>query len=53
MDIRRFYAEPKDVMDDKITISGREFNHITRVMRYKKGFKLIVSTGDGWIMTVR
>ena len=41
MDIKRFYVNSDDISNDIITISGDEFNHLTRVLRYKVGYALI------------
>lgn len=48
MELRRFFVAPTDVATDgTITVRGGEAEHITRVLRMKKGFKAIVCTGDG------
>lgn len=42
MDIRRFYVNTDDIIDNIVTISGDEFWHLTKVLRYKVGYKIIV-----------
>lgn len=42
MEIRRFFAEPCDRRDSEIIIRGEEFIHLTKVLRYKVGYKAIV-----------
>lgn len=42
MDIKRFYVSADDITDNVVTISGDEFWHLTKVMRYKVGYKIIV-----------
>lgn len=42
MEIRRFYVKPEDIANDIVTISGNEFWHLTKVLRYKVGYNLIV-----------
>lgn len=46
MEIRRFFASPRDISGDKIFISGEEFSHM-KVLRQKVGYKVVVCTGDG------
>ncbi len=49
MDIKRFYVDIVDINNGNITIKGDEFNHLTRVLRYKVGFKLIACNNhDGF-----
>lgn len=48
MDIRRFYVSIDDITDNVVTICGDEFLHITKVLRYKKGYQIIVcNNNDG------
>lgn len=48
MELRRFFVSPSDVAPDgTVTVSGGEAEHMTRVLRMKKGFRAIVCTGDG------
>ena len=47
MEIRRFFASQDDVCGDRITVSGEEFAHMTKVLRQKKGYRVVVCTGDG------
>lgn len=42
MDIKRFYVSTDDITDNVVTICGDEFWHITKVLRYKKGYQIIV-----------
>lgn len=45
MDIRRFYTNSKP--RDGGFLLSEDYNHIVRVLRYRKGYKLIVCNGDG------
>ena len=47
MEIRRFFVPECAVEKDRIILDGEEFNHAVRVLRYKKGYKAVVSAGDG------
>lgn len=47
MEIRRFFADKSALNDGKITLTGDEFLHMTKVLRYKVGFKAIVCLNDG------
>lgn len=42
MDIRRFYVNIDDICDNVVTICGDEFWHLTKVLRYKVGYQIIV-----------
>ena len=42
-----FYCEEKNVMEQKILITGSDFNHIKNVLRMKIGEELIVCDGTG------
>lgn len=46
MEIKRFFADKSDYSDGKIVISGEEFLHLTKVLRYKTGYKAIVNLDD-------
>ena len=42
------FADPSDVQDELLTITGPEVNHIRNVMRFKPGEEISVSSGgDG------
>jgi len=47
MEIRRFFADINCFDGEFVTISGSEFNHMTKVLRYKVGYKAIVCFNDG------
>lgn len=47
MEIRRFFVEKNAINGDSVTIMGDEFLHMTKVLRYKVGFKAIVCANDG------
>lgn len=47
MEIRRFFVDKSMVQDGKVTLRGDEFLHMTKVLRYKVGFKAVVCLGDG------
>lgn len=48
MEIRRFFVNPECISGDKITLGGDEFTHMTKVLRYKVGFKAVVCANDGY-----
>jgi len=48
MELKRFFIDNEKIHGDKILIDNQEYYHIVKVMRYKKGYKLIISTGDGY-----
>lgn len=47
MEIRRFFVDNSKAYDNYITIDGEEFVHMTKVLRYKVGYELIVCLNDG------
>ncbi len=47
MEIRRFFVDKQDVSADTIWLAGDEFLHMTKVLRYKCGYKAIVCANDG------
>lgn len=47
MEIRRFFVNPSQIHDGKIIVDGDEFLHMTKVLRYKVGYKAIVCANDG------
>ncbi|MDR1939482.1 MAG: 16S rRNA (uracil(1498)-N(3))-methyltransferase [Clostridiales bacterium] len=47
MEIKRFFVEPEKLNGSVAVIDNGEFYHMTRVLRLKKGYKIIVCTGDG------
>lgn len=47
MEIRRFFVSQSDIAYGFVTVHGDEFSHMTRVLRYKVGFKAIVCANDG------
>ncbi len=47
MDIKRFFVSPSDKCEDEIFICGEELLHLTKVLRYKVGYKAVVCMGDG------
>ncbi|MBO4554679.1 MAG: 16S rRNA (uracil(1498)-N(3))-methyltransferase [Clostridia bacterium] len=48
MEIRRFFTDSSALQNDTITLTGDEFLHMTKVLRYKVGFKAIVCLNDGY-----
>lgn len=42
MEIRRFYVNEQDINGNLVTITGDEFWHLTKVLRHKVGYKIIV-----------
>ncbi|MDR1906130.1 MAG: 16S rRNA (uracil(1498)-N(3))-methyltransferase [Clostridiales bacterium] len=49
MEIRRFFIPQKniDAKNNEAVVDNGEFYHITKVLRLKKGYKIILCTGDG------
>lgn len=47
MEIRRFFTTPSNISKDVAVIDGDEFLHMTKVLRYKVGYKAIVCANDG------
>lgn len=47
MEIRRFFVHPTDIVAKKVTLTGDEFYHMTKVLRYKVGYKAVLLAGDG------
>ncbi|MDE7337511.1 MAG: 16S rRNA (uracil(1498)-N(3))-methyltransferase, partial [Clostridia bacterium] len=47
MEIKRFFAEKEDYDGNNIKIYGEEFAHMTKVLRHKVGYKIIVNLDDG------
>ena len=55
MEIRRFYVNSDDITDNVVTICGDEFWHLTKVLRYKVGYQIIVcndSDGKDYLCTI-
>ena len=50
MEIKRFFVDPSIRLSvgDLPIVSGDEFVHAVKVSRYKVGYKLILSNGDGY-----
>ena len=50
MEIKRFFVERsrKITVGDPVEVSGEEFRHAVKVSRYKVGYTLILSNGDGY-----
>ena len=47
MEIRRFFTDKSALEDGRITLTGDEFLHMTKVLRYKVGYKAVVCLNDG------
>ena len=47
MEIRRFFVSQSDIADNTVTLRGDEFLHMTKVLRYKVGYKAVVCANDG------
>lgn len=43
----RFFVDPKQIQDNRITITGGDVNHIRNVLRMKKGDELTLCDGQG------
>lgn len=47
MELKRFFAKPENFDGANIVIDGEEFAHMTKVLRHKVGYRIIVSLDDG------
>ena len=47
MEIRRFFVAKQNIAGSVVTLCGDEFVHMTKVLRYKVGYKAIVCANDG------
>ncbi len=47
MEIRRFFVNKSDICGNVVTVRGDEFIHLTKVLRYKVGYKATVCANDG------
>lgn len=47
MEIRRFFVDNSDICNNVVTLTGDEFSHMVKVLRYKVGFKAVVCANDG------
>lgn len=47
MEIRRFFVNSEDINGDIVTLRGDEFLHMTKVLRYKVGYKANILANDG------
>lgn len=49
MEIRRFYVDKDDIADGFVTVKGDEYIHMTKILRHKVGYKIIVNNNlDGF-----
>lgn len=46
MEIRRFYVDKDDIRDGFVTVKGDEYIHITKILRHKVGYKIIVNNNS-------
>lgn len=47
MEIRRFFVDPSDIQGELVTVRGDEFLHLTKVLRYKVGYRAVILANDG------
>jgi len=47
MEIKRFFVPNEAAYDNYITIDGEQFVHLSKVLRYKVGYQLILCLDDG------
>ena len=47
MEIRRFFVSPNDIDGKTVHLTGDEFYHMTKVLRYKEGYKAVILANDG------
>lgn len=49
MEIRRFYVDSGDICGGFVTVKGDEFIHMTKILRHKVGYKIVVNNNfDGY-----
>lgn len=46
MEIKRFYVSPDKIRDDLALIDGEEYYHMSKVLRHKVGFRIILSNNS-------
>ena len=49
----RFFCEPGQIADGKVTITGEDVRHIRNVLRMRPGEEILISCGDEWEYTCR
>lgn len=47
MTLKRFYINPEDIDGNTAHISSDEYIHLTKVLRYKIGYEVIICANDG------
>lgn len=47
MEIRRFFVDKKDICGNTVILTGDEFLHMTKVLRYKVGYSAVILANDG------
>lgn len=47
MEIKRFYVEKNQIKDGIVELTGEEHYHLSKVLRFKSGYKLIVCDNRG------
>ena len=47
MEIRRFFVNHSHINGKTVTLTGDEFYHMTKVLRYKEGYKAVILANDG------
>ncbi len=47
MEIKRFFADAKDYDGRYILVDGEEYTHMSKVLRHKVGYQIIVNLDDG------
>lgn len=45
--MQRYFVNPEQLNKDRVNITGDDVHHISKVMRYKAGDKIICSNGNG------
>ena len=47
MEIKRFFADAENFDGKYIVVDGEEFVHMSKVLRHKVGYQIIVNLDDG------
>ena len=50
--MHRFFINKNNVQNNKVTISGKDYKHISKALRLESGDKIIACTGDGYDLIV-
>src|SRR6056297_189516 len=52
MFLHRFFINQSDVKNNKVSITGKDYKHISKALRLESGDKIVACTGDGYDLIV-